>query len=91
MISDDLNERLTLVSEECAEVIQAICKIQRFGYEANPETGESKKAQLEKEIGQLNLAINMLFAAGDVDRYEVLRNYNLKYTSINQFLNYNEV
>lgn len=91
MISDEFRERLTLLTEECAEVIQACTKIQRFGLEENPETGEAKIAQLEKEVGQLNLALNMLFAAGDIDRYEVLRNYTLKYTSINEFLNFNEV
>ena len=32
------DERLTVLAEECSEVIQAICKIQRHGYESfNPD------------------------------------------------------
>jgi len=52
------NEILTILNEECGEVIQASCKMQRFGKEEN-------KQNLEKEVGDL-LAMIMLMADKDM-------------------------
>lgn len=47
-------EVLTVLQEECAEVIQAVSKIQRFGiYSENPYTNTSNREQFEKEVGDL--------------------------------------
>lgn len=46
-------ERLAMLAEECAEVIQIIGKIQRHGYEShhpNDPTDVTNRRMLEKEI-----------------------------------------
>lgn len=49
-----VGEPLTCLAEECAEVIQAIMKIQRFGIDSiNPYTGKSAKDALGLEIVDL--------------------------------------
>lgn len=53
-----MNEILTILSEECGEVIQASSKVQRFGTEEN-------FAELGKELGDL-LAMIMLIAEKDI-------------------------
>lgn len=57
-MSDPLYEKigdpLTCLAEECAEVIQAIMKIQRFGIDSvNPKTGIAAKDALGLEIVDL--------------------------------------
>jgi len=52
------NEILTILNEECGEVIQASCKMQRFG------EGENQ-ARLEREIGDL-LAMILLMAEKNI-------------------------
>jgi NTP pyrophosphatase (non-canonical NTP hydrolase) len=72
-------ERLALLSEECAEVIQAIAKIQRHGYEShNPtiavpddERPETNRMRLEKELGDVICAMRKLRHAGDVSESQI--------------------
>ncbi len=57
-MSDPLYEKigdpLTCLAEECAEVIQAVMKIQRFGIDSvNPKTGIAAKTSLGNEISDL--------------------------------------
>lgn len=47
-------EILCILQEECAEVIQAISKIKRFGMSDN-------EAQLKKELGDLQCMIDMVY------------------------------
>lgn len=55
------DERLAILIEECAEVIQAATKIQRHGYEStDPDSGETNRAALERERGDLQGAITHL-------------------------------
>ena len=50
-----------IVQEECAEVIQAISKVFRFGlYQNHPVTGLTNKLALEEELGQLERMIDEL-------------------------------
>jgi hypothetical protein len=59
------DERLALVSEECAEVIQIICKIQRHGYESyHPDDDNmNNRGLLTKELGDLRHVIERLEVA----------------------------
>ena len=48
------DEILTILQEECAEVIQAVSKVRRFGMESNMD-------QLEQEVADLLCMINLMF------------------------------
>lgn len=54
------NEILTILNEECGEVIQASCKMQRFGDKANT-------SEFEKEVGDLLAMIMLMADKGIVD------------------------
>ena len=62
-------ERLSILMEEMAEVIHIIGKIQRHGYESyHPENSRVLNRQLlEKEIGHVSHAINLMIANKDID------------------------
>lgn len=47
-------EILTVLAEECAEVIQAVCKIKRFGLSDN-------EAQLKLELADLQCMIDLVY------------------------------
>ena len=69
----DESKNLTLLVEECSEVIQAVTKIQRFGIDdVHPKTGKSNREELTQELGDLLLKINILVANGTVSESEAL-------------------
>jgi len=54
-------EILLIIQEECAEVIQAISKVLRFGIESkHPSTGITNKSHLEEELGDLMAVVTLL-------------------------------
>ena len=63
-------ERLEILAEECAEVIQRVNKILRHGYAShhpsNPE-GPNNRVELERELGDVRAAVLLLTHAKDVD------------------------
>jgi|ERR1700733_6552830 len=68
-LSDAQLERLAILSEELGEAQQAIGKILRHGYNSwNPEVvgNNTNVSDLEKELGDVLFAIQMLQDAGDV-------------------------
>lgn len=57
------------MAEECAEVIQAITKIQRHGFESHHpdnEGGRSNRYHLLQEIGDVSAIMTMLLKGGDL-------------------------
>lgn len=81
------DERLTILAEECAEVIQAVCKIQRHGYESrNPldvsAAPPTNRQTLEKELGHAIAALQLLFNAGELRRSEIYLSEGLKLETI---------
>lgn len=64
-------EILSLLQEECAEVIQIISKIRRFGFESrNPYIVDAidNRALLEHELGDVCLLIDVLIERGLVTK-----------------------
>jgi NTP pyrophosphatase (non-canonical NTP hydrolase) len=57
-------EILVITQEECAEVIQEISKIFRFGINNQHKDGIKHQEKLEMEIGDLLCMINLLTAHG---------------------------
>ena len=60
-------EIMTILQEECAEVIQAVSKVKRFGLEGNVE-------DLKKELCDLQCMINLM-TEFDVVQYGLYQRY----------------
>jgi NTP pyrophosphatase (non-canonical NTP hydrolase) len=60
-MNDNVKEILQILSEECAEVIQAISKCYRFGPDhIKPNKAKTNIAILEEELGDLLAMIDLL-------------------------------
>ena len=56
-------ERLAMLAEECGEVIQAVGKILRHGFESrHPNGGETNKDALLRELGDLSCLSTVVLA-----------------------------
>jgi NTP pyrophosphatase (non-canonical NTP hydrolase) len=84
-------EALDLLQEECAEVIQTVSKIRRFGLDSYHPEDTSKRTNiqlLEDEIGDTLLIIEILIENGVIDedaiasRIESKRAKLMKYTNL---------
>lgn len=85
-------ERLDLLAEECAEVIQAICKIKRHGYASrHPDGGPSNRQHLQKELGQVRLAIDLMLERGDISESEIDRAHHAKWLTLDRWLHHNSI
>jgi len=77
------NEILLILQEECAEVIQAVSKIKRFGMENNRE-------QFEQEVADVICMIDLCYQHGllnqdaekILDRIKIKQERLKKYSSI---------
>lgn len=59
-------ERLAMLAEECGEVIQAVGKILRHGYEStHPDGGPTNREALRREIVDLRVIAYMMGLKGD--------------------------
>lgn len=82
-------ERLALLIEECGEVIQAACKILRHGYESrHPTTLIHNRADLEKELGDLQAALLLLVRADDIDFEHVEMFRDDKIANVRRYLHH---
>lgn len=76
MIPNKTHEALVILQEECAEVIQAISKIHRFGPDSVYD-GVSNALNLEKELGDVLCLVNILTELSVIDRV-VVEDYSVK-------------
>lgn len=84
-------ERLALIMEEAAEVQQVIGKILRHGFEStHPDGGPTNRRLLEKELGDLQAAIQISTKAGDIDWHEMMHRAALKQVSVYQYMHHNK-
>lgn len=65
-LNDQQLEALRITQEECAEVIQAISKVMRFGLDTK-WNDHSNQERLEEEIGDLQCMIEVLKDTGILD------------------------
>jgi hypothetical protein len=90
------SERLDVLAEECAAVIQAVMKIKRHGYESNRhryrgsvEGEATNRQELERELGHVINAFDMMTAQGDIRSSVVVGCHRLnKAISIKQWLHH---
>ena len=60
-------ERLAILAEECGEVVQAVGKVLRHGWESqSPYGGKPNRQALEREIGNVRAVVNLMLDSGDV-------------------------
>lgn len=62
-------ERLAILAEEAGEIVQAVGKILRHGYESYNPDGDirvSNRESLERELGDLSAAAQLMAGAGDI-------------------------
>ena len=60
-MNNTTNEVMDILQEECAEVIQAVSKIRRFGLDnAKPGKPKTNREHLEEELGDLYAMIDIL-------------------------------
>lgn len=68
MIKDKDREIMSILQEECAECIQAVSKVFRFGFDNHhPDRSETNREHLAEEIGDLQAMIDLLISSGIVD------------------------
>jgi len=63
-MNEKQREILVIAQEECAEVIQEISKIFRFGIDNQHKDGVTHQEKLEQEVGDMLCMINLLTAHG---------------------------
>ena len=84
-------ERLALLAEECAEVIQAVMKVIRHGYESHNPISEdlaTNRQLLEKELGHVRTALMLLTNGGDLDNSSIVESGFIKLQTIQQWLHH---
>lgn len=83
----NLNNVLDILQEECAEVIQAVSKIRRFGMDTE-WAGYTNKEHLVTEIGDVLTLIKILIEETDININEsdVEQAAQRKYHKLNLFL-----
>lgn len=87
-------ERLALIMEEAGEVVQVIGKILRHGYESfSPFDQEqtTNRALLEREIGDLEWAVNLAATFGDISHQAVARARCSKGEKVCKYLHHNDL
>lgn len=70
----DKKELLNITTEECAEVIQAISKVQRFGLDGihpDKKDGPTNKDHLTEEIGDLLCMIGLTVKELNLSEVEI--------------------
>lgn len=66
------HEIMNILSEECAEVIQAISKCHRFGMDnVKPGKPKTNREHLEEEIGDLLAMVDILVEKGIIAQYHL--------------------
>ena len=63
---------MDITQEECAEVIQAISKVSRFGIDnSKPGTNYTNRAHLEEELGDVLAMIDIMLEQGIVSQHNL--------------------
>ena len=82
-------ERLALLAEECGELVQAIGKVLRHGYESkHPDGGPTNREAVERECGDVLHAIKRVIGAGDIDGKVVSQRADDKEKSVSRYLHH---
>lgn len=79
-------ERLAMLAEECGEVIQAVGKILRHGYESrHPEGVIENRVALARELGDVMAIMELMDEAGDVFKVDTDKYMDIKLLKIHRY------
>jgi len=82
-MNDKQKEILSIAQEECGEVIVAISKIFRFGFDSRwPEGGVDNRARLTEELGDLLAMVKLMSEYEIVDLEEMAKAGERKITKL---------
>ena len=82
-MNDKQKEVLSIAQEECGEVIVAISKIFRFGFDSRwPEGGVDNRARLTEELGDLLAMVKLMSEYDIVDLEEMAKAGERKITKL---------
>jgi len=70
-MDDKIRETLVITQEECAEVIQEISKIFRFGIDEMHKSGMVHREKLNEEVGDLLCMIDLLKEQGLLNQQDL--------------------
>jgi NTP pyrophosphatase (non-canonical NTP hydrolase) len=70
MINEQQKEVMSILQEECAEVIQAVSKIFRFGIDMEYD-GQTNRGRLTEELGDLVAMVRLLLDKGVISMDEL--------------------
>ncbi len=85
-MNDKQQEILIVAQEECAEVIQVISKIFRFGLN-EAYTDQTNRERLEEELGDLLCMIDLMEQHKLIDKEFLRRASAAKYSKLKQWSN----
>lgn len=85
-------ERLALLAEECGEVIQIVGKILRHGYGSYHPDDHTKpnRRLLEKEVGDLRAALELMTSEHDLDANAILEHTVNKLERVEQWMHHQQ-
>lgn len=91
-LTDAEIERLVLIGEEAAEVVQAVAKILRHGWEStHPDFPDfNNRSHFIKELGDLRGAVQLCFQAGDIPQPSYQYHALDKLHRMQKYLHYKE-
>ena len=88
MVNDKEHEIMSIMQEECAECIQAVSKIFRFGFDGvHPEKSYDNREHLEEEVGDLLAMIDLLLENETVSWANVNKARRAKFEKLRQWSN----
>lgn len=87
-MSEDYKEVMSILQEECAEVIQAVSKINRFGMDNyKPGKPKTNREHLEEELGDVLAMICILEKMGVVGQANLEKATKAKIEKLKQWSN----
>jgi len=88
--AQQIDEALNLLQEECAEIIQIISKIRRFGFDSyhpDDETKRSNLSLLHDEIGDFDTIKNYLIESDIIDSDQLITRTEFKNFKLRKYTN----
>ena len=70
-VTEHERELLTILMEECAEVIQDAAKLLRFGKENRPDSNIANTYKLSTEVGEIMCVVEMAVNVGLLSRASI--------------------